>query len=360
MKKIILFFFLLVGIGNTFGQKILSTTGTSQFFLPEIENPYGPNDQIDFEFFATNNTDNHLFINPSFQLLDGTEAIYSWVPSSEILSEQFTEGNIVFQFPDNCTIPNGEYQLRFVVNYSQPTDATSPVTYTTKDGDLNTICNNQDIPAEAPYTSADCEVFVLTVVFENEGPCCFLDPEITLTAEPFFPSHPWKSCKWWVRTNIDWGGSAPVQFNVMWNTGDNGTNLLHLCGTTDYSVTINWLEDGEWCSKESETITVESRCYCIYEYPIIRQLPIGTTNGLVESIVLHPNPSDGHFHLQFPENQIAISLEIWNTTGSKILEQTGAFENSVPIDLGSVEAGTYLLKVQYEDGTFESAQFLVQ
>ncbi|MEM9824859.1 MAG: hypothetical protein AAF985_27490, partial [Bacteroidota bacterium] len=60
MKNILLLFFLIIG-GTTFAQQIVSTTGSSQFTAPTINNPYGANDQINFPYFATNNATNDLF-----------------------------------------------------------------------------------------------------------------------------------------------------------------------------------------------------------------------------------------------------------------------------------------------------------
>ncbi|MEM9823368.1 MAG: T9SS type A sorting domain-containing protein, partial [Bacteroidota bacterium] len=356
MKKIMLLLFLIIG-STAFAQKTVNTTGSSQFTAPIIDNPYGPGEQIHVEYFATNNATNDLFINPVFQLLADDEVVYELATESIVLDTQTEDGTISFVFPDNCTIPNGEYELRFVVNYSQPASASSPVTYTTRDGDFDVICNDQNIPAEEPYTSPDCEVFVLTVVFENEGSCCILDPVITLEDYPFHPPHPWKSCKWWVRATVDWGDDPAPKFNAEWNTGHNGLSTVHPCGIEDYFITISWQENGEWCSKVSETIEVRSYCACAHSYP--RLLEIGTvTNETFFN--LYPNPNDGNFNILLPLSKAASTLEVWNSLGVKIAELSGTFENSVPVELGAVEAGIYLLRVQYEDGLQESKQFIIE
>ncbi|MEM9824860.1 MAG: T9SS type A sorting domain-containing protein [Bacteroidota bacterium] len=356
MKNKLLLFFLFIG-GTAFAQQIVSTTGSSQFTALTIDNPYGPNEQIDIEYFATNNTTNDLFIHPVFQLLADDEVVYELAVESVTLESQVSDGNISFQFPDNCTIPNGEYELRFVVNYSQPANASSPVTYTTRDGEFNTICNNQNIPAEEPYTSPDCEVFVLTVLFENEGSCCTLDPIITLQSYPFYPTRPWKLRRSWVRATVDWGDEPQPTFNAVWNTGASGLTTIHPCGVKDYFITISWQENGEWCSKVSESIEVSSFYACQSDLPVLSKFGEVNTETI---FTLYPNPNNGNFNILLPSNKTASALEVWNSSGTKVVELSGTFENSVPVELGAVEAGIYLLRVQYEDGLQESKPLIVE
>ncbi|MEM9822614.1 MAG: hypothetical protein AAF985_16145, partial [Bacteroidota bacterium] len=67
----------------------------------------------------------------------------------------------------------------------------------------------------------------------------------------------------------------------------------------------------------------------------------------------------GNFQVFLPKNKTANMLEVWNGTGTKLLEMNGDFKDIIPVQMGSVPTGVYLLRAHYDDGTLENKQFVV-
>ncbi|MEM8908394.1 MAG: T9SS type A sorting domain-containing protein [Bacteroidota bacterium] len=379
-KTFLLFCWCLCWAQLGFGQNGFSSTLSVSFTIPDLSIDLGPNDEIEVAYQAFNNTTDVLTILPVFEILQGSEVVYDAnIDLISINPEESSNGSLIIKMPDNCVLSSDDYQLRLSVTYQQ-NGTTAPVTVSTFDENLTTICDNLSIPIGTPGESPPCEIFLLDLTYFDPGDdCCTLDPQLTLIVTPFdlfYPPNWYSEADVVVNVSFDNDGD-PIPYSLEWSNGVMEHSFVHSCGEEDYYVTITWEQNGQICTKTSETVTAVSERACLAAYepldPVVSYASNGSSTGGttspgkatsktigLEQVNLFPNPNTGHFHLRFSDEDQVQSVEVWNTLGQQLQQTFGPFFTTQTIELHQAHLGTYLVRIHYVNGSMAIRKFLIQ
>jgi hypothetical protein len=72
--------------------------------------------------------------------------------------------------------------------------------------------------------------------------------------------------------------------------------------------------------------------------------PAGITSVDDEKIVVFPNPNQGIFSIQLPNNQVEAEIEIVSALGQVVY--TGLVTHKTPISIAGISKGTYVVKIK--------------
>ena len=70
-----------------------------------------------------------------------------------------------------------------------------------------------------------------------------------------------------------------------------------------------------------------------------------------KNIILFPNPNNGIFELDFPNEKIS-QIQIFDVSGKMIWEEINDLENAITIHLQNIVNGIYFLKGKTDEGVF--------
>ena len=172
-----------------------------------------------------------------------------------------------------------------------------------------------------------------TVAIQDSNACTRVQT-FELTAPPFFDvvielDPPMPPSSGMAKAMAE--GGVP-DYHYQWNSGEESQNIE----ITDGGVF-------------SVTVTDENNCTAVDSAFLVnnQELP------LFESIIVSPNPSNGHFGIDIQLRQVSdLRLELYNTLGEclQIHELPASFQNHFDIDLRDYSSGVYLLLFRQEDG----------
>lgn len=86
-------------------------------------------------------------------------------------------------------------------------------------------------------------------------------------------------------------------------------------------------------------------------YPDTTTITINSPNDFGKNISLFPNPNNGSFELDFPNEKIS-QLQVFDVSGKLVWEKIEDIENFVTIHLQNISDGIYFLKGKTESGVF--------
>jgi len=75
-------------------------------------------------------------------------------------------------------------------------------------------------------------------------------------------------------------------------------------------------------------------------------ISIKDSDKLLNNLYIYPNPSSGIFNIQIKDNQMPISIEVYNILGKMVLSQV-ANSNNINLDLSNYENGVYILNLNF-------------
>jgi len=146
--------------------------------------------------------------------------------------------------------------------------------------------------------------------------------------------------------NQEWGTISP---NGVVALKAGTTKTFELTPKEGYEVE-SVIVDNENIGKQlSYTFTDVTKNHIILAVYKVKQL--GTNDINKKNITVYPNPTADHIFVS--GNKKVTSLELYNITGQKVLQSN---ENSM--DLTSVTAGVYILKIKTENGEISSSKII--
>jgi hypothetical protein len=129
------------------------------------------------------------------------------------------------------------------------------------------------------------------------------------------------------------GGVPP--YTYLWSPGGQTTDTIKNQCEGDYCCTVT---GANGCS--------ESVCVLVTNTTGVQQLSVGSGR-----LSVYPNPSNGLFTIQLPDNSGQSSVEIYNVLGQNLLKQTlSSTQENNTINLRDKSAGVYFYRVVTNDG----------
>ncbi len=188
--------------------------------------------------------------------------------------------------------------------------------------------------AEDGQGSTDSDYMILTFITEPEAPDMPFGPEyvdVYVTTHSTYELNPVdyaSSYEWSIEPEDAGSTSSNADTAVIeWNTEYLGTAYIKAKG-------INECGEGEW--SESLEVTVDNTV----------RIPEQSEN---KNIIIYPNPSKGVFNIEvYPETQEKIIINIFNTTGTLIYNETRDATDGIiksEVDLSSFSKGLYFIKI---------------
>ena len=128
-------------------------------------------------------------------------------------------------------------------------------------------------------------------------------------------------------------------------TGDTLVVWSNHDGETVPGIAWELWESNEWypiSSSDSWSLNV-----ALAIYPIVQNTLGVNENNVSDGLNIYPNPSDGHYIIDFTKHTgQELQLEIFNTTGNCILDQTfEKWANSISFDISDFPAGIYMVRL---------------
>lgn len=209
-----------------------------------------------------------------------------------------------------------------------------------------TALNNGDVVDVVMTATGSCaSAFVDTSNGISMKVLPYLTPTASITVSPGTLVAPWSMVSF--SSTITNGGNNP---QYQWTK--NGQNIVG--ATSDNWATFS-LSDGDVICVEMSSDykcpqpkTVTSNC-------IEMHLKLGTDDlNNTMDWQLYPNPNNGQFTLKGTAANGRATLEIYNAVGQLVYEKALTISNhqlNNTVDMGSVTAGIYLLKLHTENGT---------
>lgn len=139
-------------------------------------------------------------------------------------------------------------------------------------------------------------------------------------------------------------GSFSIEEDIVsfTNTSSNASSYLWLFGDGEESTEVNPIHDyidGDF----SATLIASNECDADTIYFLITILTSTSDSETKQDITVYPNPSDGHFHIQF-DTDTQRTLTVYSTTGEVLFTKTGHF-NEETIHLPNSTDGIVILAI---------------
>ena len=164
-------------------------------------------------------------------------------------------------------------------------------------------------------------------------------------------------------------GIKSEMFTVVGTTGTDtfGLSLPHLVSQGVYETTIAWsFHRGDGLGRLGNVTLMYDEVAELKEwfnefpfsddnpcanYPDTTTIATISLNDFGKNITLFPNPNNGTFELEFPNEKI-IQLQVFDVSGKMIWQKIEDVESFTTIHLQNIASGVYFLKVKTENGVF--------
>ncbi len=190
----------------------------------------------------------------------------------------------------------------------------------------------------------------ITVYISNLSGTCVdsISEEICLIDGPdaSFTASPNPVCQ---NTNVNFTNTSAGGSSYLWDFGDGNNSAqedpLHQYDTSGtFAVTLTTYKCGE-SDESTQQVIID---------PI---MGIATSNTLNAAITVYPNPARTFLTVDIKMQYKHATLEIYNLLGNKLSQQELQHTAKANVDISTLQAGSYFIKVLLDNGNVSNIRF---